>query len=1028
MKVLLQVLLVVFASVLFFGLKVDLVNAQQCGGYVNVDLGYCEDLGENGEHDCRFHRTVTDWHTTCDANTCKSQERVCSSNDCYPRYATQTTPDLVFLSCGPTTDFDSSCSQVNCGAGGGNCGGTRGACSGSCGSGFVCRAPSVLANGDACTCHPTGDTGIVNCYRPACVNEDTTPPINHCTGNNDGPVTDPPGYCDEEFNGDGCKDGQVCCRQRTSCTPSDPATPSLTSPPDDASLSTTLVTLDWAQLDTGSWGKSCDGNSCTQNNVNQYKLYLTTDQYGFGNPDSFVDTFDSNTTSTLFNGVSGTTYYWRIDASNGHGATSSSTWRFTINAAPPLQPPTDLQGSCLSAGTTATVSWNAAQGATYYALRVDDTPNSWEPGVSCDSAFTNTGLNNDVCLNLTATSYSFPTIPGHTFRWWVHSRNNMGEWQTISGVSGTNFSCPAPTCTSAGPSGNPKISSTLTSYEVSAIGVTDASSVDFWVWSDVPSSNPHDDLTQYPGTNQGGGVWKATINPALNPFFGQFRVDAWMNGWTRLCGWAPFYRNSPPAFGSLVLKNDLGNTVAAETGSRNQICQTNFNDSRTVQATITATDVDGAADITNIQLRWNGINFTRTSLVNGVANFSHNFLVGENSTGIHNFEVNVTDLAGETTGWVNTGRAFKVWDCTVPLTGNMYDSSDQPLGAVCSTGDGFTKLAGIEMGFKSVNITQIPGSQTVVNATGVDAYSASNLLKWSKTYNMAPNSDLAASGVKTRWVGTGGSIIGCGPQYALDSTMVDPYQASQSIKVDFSAIVNQDPWFSTKGGGIQASGSISNMVPLTCAVSGTCVPAMATELTTGEANNGVVMAPILNNNSGCAMDGSECSYGKPNNWYKTGNPLSSADKFSYQYFYDKYFGALGLGVTTAGNLTMTDVNNIGGTGVILVNGDFNVNVDNTLPVGNFLMIVAKGKITFDQSVGNSAGIFVADGGVVTTGSSNTQLVIEGTLYSSSTIGDIKLSREFSTQSDNNTSPVVVVKYRPDLLFKIPSIFKQNLKI
>lgn len=68
--------------------------------------------------------------------------------------------------------------------------------------------------------------------------------------------------------------------------------------------------------------------------------------------------------------------------------------------------------------------------------------------------------------------------------------------------------------------------------------------------------------------------------------------------------------NSMPTLGSFVLKNNLNVGVTAETGSRNHICQTTFNGLRTINATVTGADIDGLADITDIQLRWNGVDMT----------------------------------------------------------------------------------------------------------------------------------------------------------------------------------------------------------------------------------------------------------------------------------------------------------------------------------------------------------------------------------------------------------------------------------
>lgn len=121
----------------------------------------------------------------------------------------------------------------------------------------------------------------------------------------------------------------------------------------------------------------------------------------------------------------------------------------------------------------------------------------------------------------------------------------------------------------------------------------------------------------------------------------------------------------------------------------------------------------------------------------------------------------------------------------------------------------------------------------------------------------------------------------------------------------------------------------------------------------------------------------------------------------------------------AANSTMIDVKNVGGSGVFLVNGDFIVNNNNVVSPGSFLMVVAKGKITFGPGVNAVAGIFIADGGIVASGTSASQLVIDGSLYSSQSGGDIRLNRGYISPSANNMSPAVLVRYRPDFLFNMP---------
>jgi len=79
--------------------------------------------------------------------------------------------------------------------------------------------------------------------------------------------------------------------------------------------------------------------------------------------------------------------------------------------------------------------------------------------------------------------------------------------------------------------------------------------------------------------------------------------------------------------------------------------------------------------------------------------------------------------------------------------------------------------------------------------------------------------------------------------------------------------------------------------------------------------------------------------------------------------------------------------------------------------------VVNGNMTIDQSVNNVDGIYVAKN-ISVGGSSNTQLKINGMLYAPNG-GNIRLNRSFTTKSDNNTTPAVVVNYRPDMIFALP---------
>lgn len=103
-------------------------------------------------------------------------------------------------------------------------------------------------------------------------------------------------------------------------------------------------------------------------------------------------------------------------------------------------PVTNFSGSSPSPGTTATLTWSAVSGATYYAVRADSAPNSWSG--TCTTI--NPG---DQCLNVNGTSHAWSTTAGCSYTAWVHACNasGCGTQSTLS------FTCTAPSCTGTVP-------------------------------------------------------------------------------------------------------------------------------------------------------------------------------------------------------------------------------------------------------------------------------------------------------------------------------------------------------------------------------------------------------------------------------------------------------------------------------------------------------------------------------------------------------------------------------------------------
>ncbi|MCL5775000.1 MAG: GBS Bsp-like repeat-containing protein, partial [Patescibacteria group bacterium] len=119
-------------------------------------------------------------------------------------------------------------------------------------------------------------------------------------------------------------------------------------------------------------------------------------------PGSWTGTTGNQNTPSL---VSSVTY--TLNCVNGAQTATDSV---TINI-PPM--PSNPVGLCPAPGTTVTASWTPAPGYTHYYFRAYDQANGW-----------NNCTGTDICNeDVVGTSYTFPGIPGHTYSWWVHTRD-----------------------------------------------------------------------------------------------------------------------------------------------------------------------------------------------------------------------------------------------------------------------------------------------------------------------------------------------------------------------------------------------------------------------------------------------------------------------------------------------------------------------------------------------------------------------------------------------------------------------------
>lgn len=479
-----------------------------------------------------------------------------------------------------------------------------------------------------------------------------------------------------------------------------------------------------------------------------------------------------------------------------------------------------------------------------------------------------------------------------------------------------------------------------------------------------------------------------------------------------------FRINRGPTAVAVSIQDGSGDSVAVETGNRNQICQLTFQDDpqpRRVIFNVTLRDLDGWSEIQTGQMRWNGVTYNLVlqpgAGTDRVGTVTIDFGAGDNNGGVFEIYGLATDPY-TTSGFVNLNRFWKVWDCEVPVGGNVFDGS--PI--IACPGTGFTNLASAEMNFTSLTYTQTNNGQVYnMSVTAPATYTdGGNNLIWGRTYNFAFNPDIAATGMNYRINGGNCSNLA---SVVFDQTRVDAYVAAPSAVMDFAWIRNQAGWYQIRGSGIEARNVISSAVPVTCLTPG-CTPGLVMG-GVGVSSDGLVAAQNINSSSGCTWgSGSgQCYRSYPRDTYVERNILS--DRYSYETIKNSYWGRYGLGTTLTGDQSLDNVLTAlsGGTGVAFVQGDLNITANNTLPSENFLMVVVSGRIIVDPTVTAVAGVFVSNGDFVATGAVDDQLVISGIIYS---LSDVSLTRVFNVGSDNNATPAIVVNYRPDLVFSMPA--------
>jgi hypothetical protein len=148
--------------------------------------------------------------------------------------------------------------------------------------------------------------------------------------------------------------------------------------------------------------------------------------------------------------------------------------------------------------------------------------------------------------------------------------------------------------------------------------------------------------------------------------------------------------------------------------------------------------------------------------------------------------------------------------------------------------------------------------------------------------------------------------------------------------------------------------------------------------------------------------------------YYTANLLNKT--YSYSVLRQEYLVKYGEGFEVANDwdLITGDAENE----VFFVNGNLVIDSNLTLLPNEFKMVIVSGSITIDPTVSRLDGIYLTDNGFNIGGAIDLQLEVQGILHTSG--GNVIIDRSYVDGLLNNTSPAVVIKYRPDIVFSMPA--------
>ena len=523
----------------------------------------------------------------------------------------------------------------------------------------------------------------------------------------------------------------------------------------------------------------------------------------------------------------------------------------------------------------------------------------------------------------------------------------------------------------------------------------------------------------------------------------------------------------------------------------NQVCQTDFSSQlghqRDVSFRINLVDNDGLADIDKVGLQMKNGSTTLTAYINNAGDgyggnqASMTYSIGPTSADVagqfnlfespkvnsvgstsliviipirfangfpeanYNLSVYAIDNKGLTitgsdaNGWIDGGRDFKVWNCAVPVTGTVYDTSsyaDSQLSRCDRTmfvpTNEYNRVPNM---LNNVNYPQYPsgaGIATTVNKPASYSSNTGQSLFWGKKYSISFNPEFeipsAAQNFWTQDVNNVGTtscnhsqVINIGATTSMVggiTYMVNPYSTQPRMVSNLFGLRNQQQWYQVMGGGVQTNGNLEYGVPATCVNAPGCVPALSIN-GIGASNSGLVSGANPVDLNGC--DESTCFYGYPNdpspslnrNWFTSAALVPS---FNYNKITGNILSTEGIGVSATGANWASVVSSIGTSGIVFVEGDLTITAD--VATTSYLVTIVRGRIFVDPTVVRLDGIYISTDSFNASGSNPNQLVINGIVYAGTTVN---FTRTYPTggAKDNNNSPAVLINYKPEYLFLVP---------